>query len=303
MVKVIAYCLFYDVRTHPVDFIDRYMTGLFETIRTRDLYFYDWNIHITYDKTLLELREISELFNIVKILANDPSNQITLKQNTNHLDQPIYVKAGHRFLPITTTNNIELTINDEPIEYILFRDIDSPLTQKDKEYVEKWTHANNQAIMSYSYVDLCKTELEKRNLSHIFRKRAENSSDEALIEEFNKNKIQYLAGGLSINIQLLSKLITLPLPSYFNFTKSNLDNYKNMFKNKLSDFHLELGVNFDEYYLANNLKMIDDKNILKIPMMIVRDGGKWYDLDTIGSCTGIDNWYDEIRHRPLLDFI
>jgi len=81
--KVIAYCLFYDNKIyaccgneHEEAFIERYMTGLFEAVRTRDLYFPDWHIHITYDKTVFLNKEISRFFSIFKHLLMIIRNKI-----------------------------------------------------------------------------------------------------------------------------------------------------------------------------------------------------------------------------------
>lgn len=302
MVKVIAYCLFWHPLTHPNGFINRYMAGLFEIIRTRDLYFPDWHIHITYDTTLFLNKEISNLFQAIQHYADHPSNNLSLQQNRQHISQRMYVKAGHRFLPITNDNNkAGMKINYQDIEYILFRDIDSPLPQKDREFVDNWITSNTHAVMAYHCVGINLSELENKGINHIFASGEEyHDKNKPLLQEQEKNYMKYAAGGVSINIQLLSKLITLPLPSYLEFTSQHLDNYKSLFKNKLSDSELDICIFFDEYYLAQNLN-INQKDILKIPMTIARSGewsSKWYDVDTL-----LKTDWEVARETPLIDYV
>jgi len=81
-----------------------------------------------------------------------------MKQNRIHVDnKAMYVKAGHRFLPLVNNDN-----ND--ISYILFRDIDSPLTHRDSELVNEWIKKDTHTVMAYSCVQLSKELLEQHSI-------------------------------------------------------------------------------------------------------------------------------------------
>lgn len=301
MVNVIAYCLFWDDTVHPNKFINRYIAGVFEIIRTRNLYFTDWHIHITYDITLYLNPTIGKFFQLIQHYADYPDNRLSVQQNRKDTNQAIYVKAGHRFLPITKDNKCNMKINYQDIEYILFRDIDSPLTQKDRQFVDEWINSDTHAIMSYHCVAINYSELESKGITHIFSSGEEyHDNNDQLIQEQKKNHMTYAAGGVSINVKLLSKLVTLPLPSYFEFTNQHLDHYRKSFKNKLSDFELRIAIFFDEYYLAKHLN-INEQDILKVPMTIAKCGnwsGQWYDVDTLLKIE-----WPLAQYMPLLDYV
>jgi len=136
-----------------------YLSGLLHTLETRDLCFPGWQIQIYHDGILP--------ISVLKVIRK--ASHVSLHLVEGLRDYPTYVKAGYRFMSLKYNS-------PDDTDIILFRDIDSPLTQLDATLVEDWrcSTTENSALLSYT---------------------ASNSS----------NLSPFAAGGTGIKLSFLSK--------------------------------------------------------------------------------------------------
>jgi len=219
--NVISYSLFLQGN---ISSFSKYIVGVRECIKTRDLYFSKYHIYIFYDDSLEKNKRYGlPLLYIIKSLVCKNIRCFKVKGLENH---PTYVRAGYRFLALKKTD----------VNIVLFRDIDSPLTRLDRNYVDNWITISRESVMTYRSI-VC--------------------TDDSIV--------QYSGGGTSINKSLLiNKFI-----SYKTFIPCFMKIYSNL-------YHRVDYRGFDEFYLTKLLSGETTRVVKMFTIKEGIDKNKWF---------------------------
>jgi hypothetical protein len=282
--NVISYSLFL---SGNVSMFGKYIAGLFQNWECRDKYFPGWTIVIYYDQSVCE--NASYGVRLLKMLQQQSIVELHLVKGLEN--QPVYVRAAYRFLAGDDVEHNAI---------VLFRDLDSPLTQLDAMYVAEWINANHEPVLQYYAPDQFNYHGFASEMLHVKTKQWEKyftfppQSTETTITKANS----FAAGGTALNLKLLLKDTAYNPCDYTSFVNSKLDGYIQEFKGGNAR-------GFDEVYLSHCLGKV---SAYTVPMVLIDFGdlrGRWYVLhDLILAPANQAFTATILSHcRPLLDFV
>lgn len=275
--KVIAYSLFLNGN---ISSFGKYIIGVFETVESRNKYFPDWTIAIYYDNSVEKNTEYGN--KLLQFLKTQKNIELYLVKGLELY--PVYVRAGYRFSAMENSKN---TI-------VLFRDLDSPLTESDSKITQEWI-LSGVPILQYYSVD----HISNKNLSEQVYKNLTKYCDFQAVQDGDSciTSTTFAGGGTGINmLSIATNKITIK--HYISFAKEKMYEFNQLY------FSDKLARGFDEWYLFNCFNNIQS---FLIPIVLIKYGvlsGQWYKFDDLVSVVS-SKFISQLQSNyiPLLSFV